>query len=146
MQTRDFTPNDRELYRQWATDFFTSPALLHPLDSTTIERSFDEAISDRGLLRGLFLEWEGQTVGFAFLTFCWSTEKGGKVVWVEDLYIAPEFRGKQLGSLFFSWLENEYGADVRRFSLEVASSNPALRLYERLGYQKLDYYRMVKEN
>lgn len=145
MLIRNFTPEDREQYLKLATDFFTSPALLHPLDPATIQRSFDQAISNPECLRGVFLESDGQTAGFAFLTFCWSTEKGGKVVWVEDLYIVPEFRGKQLGSQFFQWLEREYSEKPCRFSLEVAPTNPAIRLYERLGYRKLEYYRMIKE-
>lgn len=144
LQLRDFTPSDRELFLEMATDFFTSPALLHPLEKPILERTWGEVVSGNGRLRGLFLECNGQTAGFALVTFYWSTEVGGLTVHTEDLYILPEFRGQKLGERFFGWLEQEYPA-ARRFALEVTDENPAQRLYTRLGYRVLEYRHMIRE-
>lgn len=75
----------------------------------------------------------------------YSHECGGMVLWIEEIYIAPEFRGNGLGKEFFDYLETEYKS-VSRFRLELEPGNEkAERLYRRLGFEPLDYRQMVKE-
>ncbi|MDO4570777.1 MAG: GNAT family N-acetyltransferase [Planctomycetia bacterium] len=142
---RDMRESDESVFLGFALPFYQSPALLSPVEREAIDRTFREALRNDGLLRGLILEWEGAAAGFAFLTFAWTTERGGRVVWVEDLFVSPAFRGKNIGTEFFRWLESEYQHSAKRFSLEVSPTNPAQRLYARLGFEPLHYTRMIKE-
>ena len=79
------------------------------------------------------------------LALTWSQEGGGLTVWVDELYVLPEFRGRGLGSACFRELRALYPA-AARFRLELAPDNLRARaLYERMGYQNLDYCQMVQD-
>ena len=72
---------------------------------------------------------------------------GGMVLWLEELYILPDYRCRGLGKQYFDFIE-EYARknNFARIRLEAEEYNVrALALYERLGYQPLDYCQMVKE-
>ena len=72
-------------------------------------------------------------------------EAGGLTVWLEELYFMENARGKGYGSEVFAWLEQEY-AHAKRFRLEATYSNKrAIALYERLGYEELHYFQMIKD-
>ena len=73
-----------------------------------------------------------------------SQEACGRVLWLDELYIKPEFRGNGLGKAFFEFIENsdEYGY-VR---LEVEHDNKrALKLYQSLGYADANYLSLYKK-
>ena len=75
-----------------------------------------------------------------------SQEAGGYVWWIEEVYIREKFRSRGLGREFFRYLEEQKGKEVTRLRLEVEEENTrAVSLYERLGYEVLDYVQMVKD-
>ena len=64
-------------------------------------------------------------------------------VWIEELYILPQFRGKGYGTTFFSELRQQY-PNAARFRLEVEPDNDGAKaLYGRMGYEILNYGQMV---
>lgn len=141
---RDMTPQDRELVLPMVKDFYHSAAALHPVDQAALERTF-RAASDPAepLLRGLVLLEDLSPVGYLYLTRCWSSEAGGACVFLEELYLKPEARGRGLGREVLSWLRENH-PDARRFRLEVNPDNPgAARLYRRAGYGYLRYDQMI---
>jgi GNAT superfamily N-acetyltransferase len=42
-------------------------------------------------------EWEGEPVGFALWFYTYSTFQGRHGIWLEDLFVDPEVRGKGIG-------------------------------------------------
>ena len=71
-------------------------------------------------------------------------EVGGMAAWIEELYIDEAFRNHGIGSKFFSFLSEELCGKIKRIRLEVGDENDgAKRLYERLGFEFLDYKQMV---
>ena len=144
---RELEKKDRALFLSMADEFYHSDAVLHPVEREVLERVFDEFCTSDTYLKGFLLEYEGEAVGFAILSFGFSTEVGGRVVWIEDLYVRPAYRSKKLGREFFSYLNETYSGKVRRFRLEVEQGNVrAISLYERLGFTVLPYQQMVIEN
>ena len=84
--------------------------------------------------------------GYAILVKGFSTEAGGRSLWLEELYVMPEYQGRGLGKEFFQFLFDAYGKDVCRFRLEVEADNQrAIQLYRKLGFQALPYVQMVKD-
>ena len=68
------------------------------------------------------------------------------MLWIEELYIREQFRSRGLGREFFSYIEEKNKDRTARISLEVEEENTrAASLYERLGYEKLDYKQMIKD-
>lgn len=141
---RDITPRDHDLILPMVRDFYQTDAVLHPVDDSVLERSFrDAADATEPLMRGVLISWDGQPAGYLYITLCYSAEVGGRCVFLEELYLRPEFRGKGLGMDILSWVEQSYPG-ARRLRLEVNHVNRgAVRLYERAGYTYLRYEQMI---
>lgn len=146
MKTRNITLNDREEYLSMANDFFCSDAVSHSIPQEYSINTFNEAINGSPFIRVLIIEQDGEIAGFSHISFSWSSEVGGLVVIIEDLYIKSIFRSKGIGRAFFNEIFEEYKNKAMRFRLEVAKNNARARaLYEDLGFEYLEYLQMVKE-
>ena len=141
---REITQEDHDLILPMVEDFYQGDAVLHPVERDILERSFHDAADPREpLLRGVLISVDGQPAGYLYITLCYSAEVGGRCVFLEEIYLAPPFRGKGLGVKILSWLEQQYPA-ARRFRLEVNGINRgAVRLYQKAGYQYLRYDQMI---
>jgi ribosomal protein S18 acetylase RimI-like enzyme len=53
---------------------------------------------------------------------------------IVDISLLPEFRGRGLGTSILRALQEESAAAGRELTIHVERFNPALRLYERLGF------------
>lgn len=147
LQIRTFLPQDKKDILALVEDFYTSPAFLHQIPVQNFAAAFDEMAADRGLYRGLAILDETGLCGYCQLTFSMSTEAGGMVVWVEELYLTPPCRGKGYGSSVLQFIKSEYAGRAARIRLEVTAANPRARtLYEREGFTVLDYTQMVLED
>ena len=145
MEIRAITPADHDQAIAMMEDFYRSPAVSHRVPPSVHERSFWAAVEGGPFLEGFILEEGGQTAGYAMVSFTYSCEVGGRVALLEELYFKEEFRGKGLGHQYFQWAFRRYGR-MARLRLEVTAANPRARsLYERLGFQVLDYTQMVKD-
>ena len=141
---RPITADDREVVLPMVHGFYHSDAVLHPVDQAVVERTF-RAVTDpeEPLLWGFLILVDGQPAGFLYLTPCFAAEVGGRCIFLEELFLKPEYRGRRLGREVMAWLHTQY-PDVRRFRLEVNDTNPAaVRLYKAMGYQYLHYDQMV---
>ena len=92
------------------------------------------------------MEEEGLPLGYFALCFTMSLEFGGLVVILDDLYVAPEARGRGIGRFVMNKIEavaRERKA-VQIF-LEVEKTNErAYGFYERRGWKKRDRHMMEK--
>lgn len=141
---REITPQDRELVLPMVEAFYQSDAVDHPVNPAILERAFQDAADPaEPLLRGLLIQWEDTPAGYLYITQCYSAEVGGRCIFIEEIYLEPEFRRRGLGAQIMAWLEEEYPA-ARRFRLEVTQANQgAVRLYQKAGYEYLRYEQMV---
>lgn len=145
---RPATTDDRGILREMFDEFYRSDAVLHPVPAAYHEAALDDLFSE-GTSQSCFLLCDGEAVcGYALLAEKYSHEAGGLELWVEELYLRPEVRGKGMGSAFFDYLRDYAAAhDVRRLRLEVEEENTgAMRLYARMGFKALDYRQMIRED
>ncbi|MDR2117352.1 MAG: GNAT family N-acetyltransferase [Planctomycetaceae bacterium] len=49
----------------------------------------------------LLAEYDGEAVGFALYYFTYSTFRGQSGIYIEDLFVRPQFRGLGIGTRFF---------------------------------------------
>jgi ribosomal protein S18 acetylase RimI-like enzyme len=78
-------------------------------------------------------------VGYSILINFWSNEYGGNILVIDELYLSPDWRGQGIGSAFFEFLIRTRFNNWVGLELEVLPYNAqALRLYEKIGFQKSD--------
>ena len=135
---KPLTRKDKEVFTSLMREFYNSPAVLHPLPDGMYDRVF-QALLRSAVGRGyLIADNDQNTAGYAVVSSAFSVEAGGEILWIEDIYLRPEFRGKGLAKEFFP--------SACRLRLEVEKSNlSAVALYRRLGFTELDYMQMIKD-
>ncbi|HKS97078.1 MAG TPA: GNAT family N-acetyltransferase, partial [Terriglobia bacterium] len=85
--------------------------------------------------RVVIAEWEGKPAGFAFFFYSYSTWEGHPSLFLEDLFVRPEFRGKGIGKKLMIYLAQlALQENCRRFVWQVLDWNtPSIQFYESLG-------------
>lgn len=125
--------------------FYYGDAVCHEIPWKNIERSIETAVSDDNILDGYVFDVDGEVAGFGFITQYFETECGGICVQIIDLYVDDKFRKQGIAKQYFDFVFSKY-SHAKRFRLEVVEDNyPAVELYKKMGFTKLDYMQMVKE-
>ncbi len=140
---RRMTEADKTEYFTMSKDFYSSGVTNSLIDDSGREKFWKEIISGE-IVRAYIIGYGNKTAGYAVCCMSASQEACGRVLWLDELYIKPEFRGNGLGKAFFEFIENsdEYGY-VR---LEVEHDNKrALKLYQSLGYADANYLSLYKK-
>lgn len=143
---RNFLPEDESDYIALSEAFYKTDACLSSVPRENFEDTFDLIMAKSPFVRGLIFDDDGERAGYALLSFTYSNEAGGLVVWLEEVYIKPEFQGRGLGSELFAFLSEQYSGVATRIRLEVVPGNTrAISLYKRLGFKELGYIELAKD-
>ena len=135
---RKIEPRDRDIYMVMVQDFYHSPAVLAPVPLSNMEAGFEEFCSDSPFTDAFMFEYEGEIVGFRALAYTYSQEAGGRVVWIEEIYLRPEHRGRGFGTAFIRFVLDTIPA--KRYRLETEPDNVrAAELYRRCGFEHFEY-------
>lgn len=124
-----------------------SPLIYHFVRELAIyERAEHEVVTDvegieasifgpESTVSALICLLDDNPVGFAVYFFNYSTWLGKRGLFLEDLYVSPEFRGVGAGKALLHYLAREAVAkDCGRFEWNVLDWNtPAIEFYESLG-------------
>jgi diamine N-acetyltransferase len=87
----------------------------------------------------------GRSAGYLVLSFDFSLEYRGKNAWIDELFVAREFRGKGAGSAAVNFaIEESRALGAKVLHLEVNRGNPAIELYKRHGFEEHDRYLLSK--
>ncbi len=83
----------------------------------------------------IIAELDGETVGFALYFFTFSTWRGRRCLYLEDLFVRPESRGHGAGLAMMRALAREaVRLECARFCWQVLDWNkPSIDFYEKLG-------------
>ncbi len=113
--------------------------LLHEVvaDVATLEETL---FGDKQHAEVVIAEYQGQPVGFALFFHNFSTFLGRPGLYLEDLYIQPEMRGKGFGKLLLSYLGGlALDRNCARLEWWVLDWNqPAKDFYQSLGAEPMD--------
>jgi GNAT superfamily N-acetyltransferase len=96
-------------------------------------RALIELGDDKGML--LVADEGGQAVGFAAVGWKWSSLRGARIAVLEDLFVAPEARGKGAADALIeacAQRARENGAPVVTW-LTAPDNNRAQAVYDRVG-------------
>lgn len=86
-------------------------------------------------VNAIICEIDGQPIGFAVYFFNYSTWLGKNGLYLEDLYVSPQFRGKSAGKALLKQLARiAVARDCGRFEWSVLDWNQsAIDFYESIG-------------
>jgi GNAT superfamily N-acetyltransferase len=94
----------------------------------------------------LLADYDGQPAGFALFFFNYSTWRGQAGVYLEDLFVLPELRGKGIGKALLQRVAAESVArGCGRLQWQVLDWNtPAIDFYVAMGGEFMDEWRTVR--
>ena len=124
--------------------FYTSPAVHTDGSEEIFQNDIAACVGENPFLDGYVFVEQEKLLGYAMTAKSFSTEFGKPCIWIEDLYLKPEARGKGIGMQFFTELENKHPGVLLR--LEAEKENiPAVKLYKKMGFEVMPYLEMKKE-
>ena len=96
--------------------------------------------------RVVIAEWGGQAAGFALFFYNYSTWLGRAGLYLEDLFVRPEFRRKGIGKALLTYLANKAVEEgCGRFEWQVLDWNtPAVEFYRSLGAQVMEEWSTMR--
>lgn len=91
-------------------------------------------------------EWDGRPAGFALWFYNYSTFRGRRGIYLEDLYVRPEHRGKGLGKALLEGLARRCADEgLARLEWAVLDWNaPSIAFYESLGARPQDQWTVYR--
>ena len=137
------TNNHAEEVIEMMRVFYASPAVLTNGSEEIFRSDVENCINECPYLEGYVFVEEGELLGYAMVAKSFSTEYGKPCIWIEDIYVMPEHRGKGIGSQFFGFIEGKYPGAL--FRLEVEEENErAVHVYRKNGFEVMPYMEMKK--
>ncbi len=143
MIIRHMTEADTEQVIEMMTVFYASPAVQSNGSEEIFRNDIAACLSDSPFLEGYVFVEKEKIAGYSMLAKSFSTESGKPCIWIEDLYIIPEFRACGIGGKFFALLNEKYPDTVMRLEVEEENQN-AVHLYKKCGFEFLPYLEMIK--
>ncbi len=137
IEIREATEADVPLLLQLIRALADYEHLLHEVEATEEDLRRD-GFGAEPRFRALIALCDGAPAGFALWFFNYSTFQGRAGLYLEDLFVKPEFRGRGLGKALFARLAR-LALDHRcgRFVWQVLDWNaPSIAFYEGLGARK----------
>lgn len=123
--------------------FYASPAVLTNGSEEIFKRNVELCISGDPYVEGYVFADGEAAAGYAMAAKSYSTEFGKRCIWIEDLYLKPEYCGAGIGTRFLQFIGEKYPDHV--FRLEVEAENErAVHVYRKCGFEVLPYMEMKK--
>jgi ribosomal protein S18 acetylase RimI-like enzyme len=122
----------------------------YPMDVEESKKLFQEFITNENLGKSWLIFSENEIVGYIILTFIFSFEYGGKIAFIDELFIKETARGKGIGKEAIQFIQREVPKlSLKLLYLEVEPHNEnAQKLYLahdfELHNRKLMKYKVAK--
>lgn len=112
------------------------------------EEDIKSVVFERKIAEALIAEHMGKPAGFAIFFYNFSTFLGKPGIYIEDLFVSPEFRGKGLGKLIFSFIARlAIQRNCGRVEWTVLTWNePAINFYKKIGALPKNEWMLYKIN
>lgn len=101
----------------------------------TEENVLQYGFGEEAVFSCILAEWDGCVVGFALYFLTFSTWEGRPGLYLEDLFVQPEYRGRGIGrALMVRLARTALERNCTRFQWQVLDWNtPSIEFYESIG-------------
>ena len=119
---------------------------LDPPDAEAKKRLIRDMFSTPPRIEPFLAEWEGRAAGYAFVFETYSSFLALPTLYLEDIFVLPEFRDRRIGySLFTAMVREALRRGCGRMDWSVLTWNRlAIGFYERLGGKELSDWRVYR--
>nr|WP_294933980.1 GNAT family N-acetyltransferase [uncultured Flavobacterium sp.] len=120
---------DIEVITAMMQDFYAIDQ--YPFDTIKTKRLFHQFLSEEHLGKAWLIYSENEIVGYVILTFVFSFEYGGRIAFLDELYLIEKARGKGIGKETLRFIQAEaLTLKLKIVYLEVEGHNEnAQKLY-----------------
>lgn len=135
---------DLPLILEFVKELATYEDLLHEVKAT--EASLHDAIFRRRVAEVIFGEYQGKPVGFALYFYNLSTFIGRPGIFLEDLFVHPEYRGRGFGKELLAYLA-KLAKERNCWGVEwnvLAWNDPSIKFYQSLGAVMREEWRVFR--
>ena len=134
LEIRTANAADATLILQFITDLATYEKAASEVIATEADIK-NSLFADDSTTQAVICEIQGKPIGFAVYFFTYSTWLGKNGIYLEDLYVTPEYRGKGAGKVLLKYLAKlAVAKNCGRFEWRVLDWNePARKFYESFG-------------
>jgi GNAT superfamily N-acetyltransferase len=143
VEVRAATPDDVTLL----LNFIRAMAEFERLTVSATEASLRDALFGEASAARALLVYVGETpIGYATYFFSFTSMMGRRAFWLDDLFVAPAFRGKGIGKALMAHLAGIAARNqCARFEWIVLDWNtPAIEFYKSLGAEMLADWRACR--
>lgn len=130
---RKATRNDSERILFFIKELAKYEKLEHEVVATI--RAIEETLfGDKQYAEVIIANYNGEDVGFSLFFHNYSTFLGQPGIYLEDLFVLPDYRGKGIGKALLKNLAKiAVERNCGRLDWSVLDWNPAIDFYEKLG-------------
>jgi GNAT superfamily N-acetyltransferase len=137
------TDSDRIVEFQLAMAWETEELQLH---EPTVIKGVAAVFADKS--KGVYYvaELDGKVVGSLLTTFEWSDWRNGTVLWIQSVYVQPEYRKRSIFSHLYKYVQENVASNpnLRGIRLYADKTNTsAHKVYEHLG-MTAEHYQMFE--
>lgn len=137
---------DTKIVAEYIKGLFQEDPTPQGMTEEKIQRTIKTLLKHKEKGTIFVMEVGKEVIGYAILINFWSNEYGGNIVYIDELFIRKEWRGKGVATKFIQYLAKKKMNNAVSLFLEVTPQNKrAEELYKRLGFEVHKNKRMTKE-
>ena len=148
LEIRFASKNDVPLILEFIKGLAEFEKLAHEVVATT-DILNETLFGEKSFAEVIIAELDGKPAGFTLFFHNFSTFLGRPGLYIEDLYVRPEYRGKGIGKALLSFCaELAKERNCGRMEWWVLKWNPARKFYDKIGAKSMDewvVYRLERE-
>lgn len=123
--------------------FYASPMVSTNGSEEIFKADIDRCIAGSPYVEGYVFRDGAACCGYGMLARSYSTEFGKECVWIEDIYLKEEHRGKGIGGAFLRFVSEKFPDALQRLEVEEENTR-AVGVYQKNGFSFLPYLEMKK--
>ena len=116
------------------------------LNIAEVEQGVNRVFSGLPIAKYYVAEQDNRVIGCLLICYEWSEWRNGTILWIESVYIDPEYRGKGVYKKMYHAVQHlvEQDNGLKGIRLYVEKSNKAAQqVYQKLGMNG-DHYRLYE--
>lgn len=141
---RKICRDDSEIVIGMMRKFYSSPAVITDGSEKIFAANVENCLGGSPYVDGFVFVAGEKIIGYGITARSYSTEFGGECVWIEDIFVESEYRGRGVGSEFIRHVKKLYPDKILRLEAE-ADNIKTVELYKRFGFKELPYLELIRD-